>query len=598
MTEFRNPNQEPGMDKRLLLIFALTFLVLLAFQPMLTKYMGKPQPPAPPPAQPQPVTPTATPPAIAPPSHAPGTRQAAAETETVIDSDLYRVTFSNKGALVKSWILKKFKDEKGQPLELINKFAQAELPQNGQNVMRPAVEKYGSPMSLWTYDGGLREKLNSALYMASSTGNLQAPADLKFEYADVDLVVRKNFHFDDSYQVKVRTEVVYKGQFVQAYPAWPAGFGDQITPTSYATGVVDYDYGDKVTRLEVKKVSGGDTLHGPFNWAGASDQYFGAVFLPDQPDSTAMVTFHWGAVIPKTPEKPDPKETVPVSLVGVAVGNPGGPTSGRWFIGPKAVDVLDAIRSTAAPGQSTGPNLGAMINFGFFGWVGKPLFIWLKWTQQHIVSNWGWAIALQTIIINLALLPLRLTSMKSALKMQKVQPLVNDIKKKYEKLPMKDPRRAEMNREVSAVFREHGVNPVGGCLPMVIQLPFLWAFYTMLSVAIELRHAHWLWIKDLSAPDPYHILPITIIVSTWGMQRMTPSPGMDPNQARMMNIMMPVMLGIFSWAVAAGLGIYWLLGTLIFIVTQLGLNRTSLGQEMRTIAEKRAHRKASRAEKR
>jgi YidC/Oxa1 family membrane protein insertase len=195
-------------------------------------------------------------------------------------------------------------------------------------------------------------------------------------------------------------------------------------------------------------------------------------------------------------------------------------------------------------------------------------------------------------------LPLRITSMKSALKMQKVQPLINDIKKKYEKLSMKDPRKAEMNKEISAVFKQHGVNPVGGCLPMVIQLPFLWAFYTMLSAAIELRHAPWLYIKDLSAPDPYHILPIAIIVSTWGMQKMTPTPGMDKSQARMMNVMMPVMLGIFSWAVAAGLGIYWLLGTVIFMVTQLFLNRTSLGQEMHTIAEKRAHRKASRGEKR
>jgi len=597
MTEFRNPNQEPGMDKRLLLIFALTFLILLAFQPLLTKYMGKPQP-APPPVQQQPPAAAApTVPAIAP-APAAGVTQAAAESEIVVENDLYRITFSNQGALVKSWVLKNYHDEKGHPLDLVNRTALTEVQQNGQNVWRPAVEKYGYPMSLWTYNEGLREKLNSALYVASATGHLEAPADLKFEYADGDLIVRKSFHFDDSYVVKVKTEVANKGQFVQAYPAWPAGFGDQVLPTSYALGKIEYDYGDKATRQDIKKISSGDTIRGPFNWAGPADQYFGAVFLPDRPESTAMVTLHWGAAIPKNPEKPDLKETVQVPLVGAAVGDTNGPTSGRWFVGPKAVGVLDSVLSTPAPGQSVGPNLGAMIDFGFFGWVGKPLFIWLRWTHEHMVSNWGWAIALQTLIINLALLPLRLTSMKSALKMQKVQPLVNDIKKKYEKLPMKDPRRAEMNREVSAVFREHGVNPVGGCLPMVIQLPFLWAFYTMLSVAIELRHAPWLWIKDLSAPDPYHILPIAIIVSTWGMQRMTPSPGMDPKQARMMNIMMPVMLGIFSWAVAAGLGIYWLLGTLIFMVTQLGLNRTSLGQEMRTIAEKRAHRKATRAEKR
>jgi YidC/Oxa1 family membrane protein insertase len=182
--------------------------------------------------------------------------------------------------------------------------------------------------------------------------------------------------------------------------------------------------------------------------------------------------------------------------------------------------------------------------------------------------------------------------------MQKVQPLVNDIKKKYEKLSMRDPRRQEMNQEISALFKEQHVNPAGGCLPMVIQLPFLWAFYTMLSAAIELRHAGWLWVKDLSSPDPYHVLPVLIILSTWLMQKMTPTPGVDPAQARMMNVMMPVMLGVFSWAVASGLGLYWLLGTVIAIATQQVLNRTTLGQEMRAIAEKRARRREGRAEPR
>jgi YidC/Oxa1 family membrane protein insertase len=486
--------------------------------------------------------------------------------------------------------LKKFDDDKGHPLELVNTGAQVEVQQNGQTTLQPAVTKYGYPMSLWTYDEGLRTKLNSALYVSSSSGHLQAPADLTFEYSDGDTTVRKTYHFDDSYVLNVQTQVSDKGQAVQAYPAWPAGFGDQTAVPSYSASRIDYQFGDKITRLDPKKVSSGATINGPFNWAGAVDQYFGAVFLPDRPDNSALVTLHSAAVIPKNLDKPDPKELVPVSLLGAAAGSMNGPTTGRWFVGPKAVDVLDSIRSTAANGQGVGPTLGGMVDFGFFGWVGKPLFLWLKWTYQKVIPNWGWAIAVLTVVINLALLPLRISSMKSALKMQKVQPLVNDIKKKYEKIPMRDPRKAEMNREVAAVFKEHKVNPAGGCLPMIIQLPFLWAFYTMLSATIELRHAHWLWIKDLSAPDPYHILPVLIVITTFLMQKMTPTPGMDPAQARMMNLMMPVMLGIFSWSVAAGLGLYWLLGTVIAILTQQGLNRTGLGREMRTIAEKRARR--------
>jgi YidC/Oxa1 family membrane protein insertase len=595
------------MDKRLMLVFALTFLILIAFQPYLTKYLGPKETPKP--AQPsQPAPPAATPVFSAPPSpvRVVGAKQAAAEQEIVVENPLYRITFTNQGGQVKSWILKKYHDDKGHPLELVATGPSVETQQNAQPVLVPAVQKYGYPMSLWTYDEALRSKLNSVLYVVQDqpgTGDAKTRT-LTFEYADGSLSVRKVFTFDltafehgrqvdpNSYVIKVQTEVLQNGQPVAAFPAWPAGFGDQTVPTSFAASRIDYQYGDKVTRLDPKKVSGGNTEKGPFNWAGPVDQYFGAVFLPDHPDGAVMVTLHNEAIIPKNLDKPDPKDTVKVPVLGAAVGTLSGVTSGRWFVGPKAVDVLDHIKSAPASGQAAGPDLGGMVDFGFFGWLGKPLFLWLKWTQQHVFSNWGWAIVLVTVIINVALLPLRISSMKSAMKMQKVQPQINAIKKKYEKYSMKDPRKAEMNKEISAVFKEHGVNPAGGCFPLLIQLPFLWAFYTMLSVAIELRHAPWLWITDLSSPDPYHILPVLIVASTFLMQRMTPTGGMDPSQQKMMNLMMPIMLGVFSWSVPAGLGVYWLLGTVIAIVQQLVMNRTAMGQEMRAVAERRARRKS------
>jgi YidC/Oxa1 family membrane protein insertase len=595
MTEFRNPNQEPGMDNRLLLVIAMTFVVLLLAQPLLMKY-GKKSEPAPTPS------PAATaPPATSVPSQpaqaspASPALQASAESEIVVENALYRIVFSNRGAQVKSWVLKRYDDERGRPLDLVNHTAQVETQQNGIATLEPAPARFGYPMSLWTWDQNLRGKLNAALWVCDGPATLQVPASLTCDYSDGELTARKSFHFDHSYLVGIESQVTSHGQLVSAYPAWPAGFGDQVLPTGYASARVDYQSGDKVTRLDAKKVSGGTTYR-VFNWAGAADQYFGAVFLPAQPDDALMIALHESAQIPKNAEKPDPKEMQPVPLLGFAAGSGSGPTVGRWFVGPKAVDVLDGIRATPAAGQGVGPSLGGMVDFGFFGWVGKPLFLWLKWTEHHVVPNWGWSIAFLTIVINLALLPLRITSMKSALKMQKIQPEVNDIKKKYEKLPMRDPRRTEMNQEISALFKERHVNPASGCLPMLIQMPFLWAFYTMLSATIELRHQPWLWIRDLSSPDPYHILPVLIIGSTWLMQKMTPTPGVDPAQARMMNLMMPVMLGVFSWAVAAGLGLYWLLGTLIAIVTQQVLNRTTLGQEMRAIAEKRARRREGRAE--
>jgi len=175
--------------------------------------------------------------------------------------------------------------------------------------------------------------------------------------------------------------------------------------------------------------------------------------------------------------------------------------------------------------------------------------------------------------------------------MQKIQPQMNAIKEKYKKYSMRDPKRQEMNQEIAALMKTEGVSPLGGCLPLIIQMPFLFAYYSMLGAALELRHAHWLWIRDLSAPDPYHILPIAIIVTMLFTQRMTPQAGMDPAQQKMMNFMMPAMLGIISWNLAAGLCLYWSQGNLIAIVQQMIMNRTQLGREMREMQLKRARKK-------
>jgi YidC/Oxa1 family membrane protein insertase len=231
------------------------------------------------------------------------------------------------------------------------------------------------------------------------------------------------------------------------------------------------------------------------------------------------------------------------------------------------------------------------VNFGFFEIIARPLFIWLQWTYQHIVANWGWAIVFQTLIISLALLPLRISSMKSALKMQKIQPQMNAIKDKYKKYTVRDPRRQEMNVEIGALMKKEGVNPVGGCLPMIIQMPFLFAYYSMLNSTLDLRHAGWLWISDLSSADPWHLLPIALVLSMVITQRMTPQAGMDPQQQKMMNFMMPVMMGFIFYNLAAGVTLYYMESNLVSIGQQIVMNRTSLGREMREMALKRARKK-------
>jgi YidC/Oxa1 family membrane protein insertase len=582
LAEFQNPQQEPGMERRLLLVFALTFLVIVLFQPIFKKYF--PQSPAPTPLATQPqgqaqaVQPAApanqTPPkAVVPSLNAGATKQASSESETVVENDLYRITFTNRGAQVKSWILKKYDDDKGQPLDLVNHLA---------------AEKYGYPLSLWAYDETLRGKLSSALYLASSSGTVNAPAKITFEYADGDVAVRKSLSFDHTYVVHVESSVVSKGSPVAAFPAWPAGFGDQSSVASYAASQINYQYNTNTERLAIKKVSGGSTLRIPFNWAGVTDQYFAAVFIPDDSQNSALVTLRNPLNVPKNPKNPNPQDTAPVEVLGAAVGNPAGPTIARMYVGPKALATLESVSAPTIVGAQ--PDLRSLINFGFWGVIARPLFLWLRWTYDFI-HNWGWAICIQTLIINLALMPLRISSMKSALKMQKIQPQMNSIKEKYKKYGMRDPRRQEMNTEIGELMKREGVSPVGGCLPLVIQMPFLFAYYSMLGSALDLRHAPWLWIHDLSSADPLHILPIGIFFTMLFMQRMTPQAGMDPSQQKMMNVMMPVMMGFLSWNFASGLCLYWAEGNLIAIVQQVIMNRTSLGREMREMAAKRARKK-------
>jgi YidC/Oxa1 family membrane protein insertase len=684
LADYQNPQQEPGSERRLLIVVVLTFVVLVASQALLKKYM--PSAPAQPEnhsvqAQPAPASPSSVPATTAAPLPSTTvTKQASTESETVIENDLYKITFTNRGAQVKSWILKKFdNDAQNGPLDLVN---------------AAAAKTYRYPLSLWTYDednmgakigkitdlsasdgvvtlsvansmspgdvvslagltnnaalntgwagtmpqviltattpttvsfayrekedkdgekikngaetgtvtDSLRNRLNSALYVASSEGNLTAPAMITFEYADQDLLVRKSFRFDHTYVLNVETSVVYKGTEIFAPPAWPAGFGDQVTAPAYAAARIDYHndastertalvFPSYVSRLGIKSISGGNTIKAPFEWAGTGDQYFTAIFIPDDPTTAAMVTLRDAMEIPQkpgfNPVGASAKDTANVELLGAAVGNLRGRTTERMYVGPKELAVLDAVPVPTIKNDS--PDLRGIVDFGWWGILSRPLFLWLKWTYNHIVHNWGWAIVIQTFIITVLLLPLRITQMKSMLKMQRIQPQIKNIQEKYKKYTLRDPRKAGMQEEISALYKKEGVNPAGGCLPMLIQFPFLIAYYRMLGVALELRHAHWLWITDLSASD--WVLPLLMVVSMIVVQRMTPQAGMDPAQQKMMTVMMPLMMGFIFFKLAAGLNLYYTESNLISIAQQAVMNRTKLGREMREMLEKRARKK-------
>jgi len=236
-----------------------------------------------------------------------------------------------------------------------------------------------------------------------------------------------------------------------------------------------------------------------------------------------------------------------------------------------------------------------MVNrYGWLGVIAKWLYLALRALRRLLgngPNNWGWAIIIATATFNILMMPTRFLAMKSSLKMMRIQPKVDAIKRKYANLKMNDPKRAEMNSETMELYKTEGVNMYGSCLPMLPQIPLFWAYFKVLQSAVELRQAHFFWLTDLSAPDPKYILPILIIISMFFTQYITPSPGMDPAQRRMMAFIMPVFFGFMLLHYASGLALYWGTSNVINLALQLAINQAPIGKEMHEIAAKRAARK-------
>jgi YidC/Oxa1 family membrane protein insertase len=592
LPEFRNPNQGGGgsQDNRSFLILMIVMIsVIFGLQYWRSQHNPQTASPDQPAAVSTPAAAsTATQPAstAAPANTATTAVVAPAEISTVVENELYKITFSNRGGQVTSWILKNFKDTEGHPLNLVHDGAAA---------------LYGYPLSLYTYDDALTKQLSSALYVASATGTLEAPNTLTFKYAAGNISVTKTFTFGADYLVHADTVVLRDGAPIRALLSWPAGLGDTETAISYNGAQIDTSANGKDEHVSFKKVSGGNTLAGPFDFAGLSDQYFAAVFLPDHPADASVVTLENKIDVTKVKRSNVSGKTIPAKgsvllpVLGTAVGSLSGHDQTSIFVGPKAIDVLKSIHT------ADGNTLQPLLDFGFFGPIGKYLFLGLRAVHSAIAPHdegvhnysWGWAIVIFTIIINLVLLPLRVKGMQSALKMQRIQPQIDAIKAKYKNPKPTDPKAAEMNAEVMAMQKANGVSMLGGCIPSLIQLPLLFAFFTMMTKVVELRQAHFFWLPDLSSADPYHILPILMVITSFVAQFYTPAPGVDPQQQKMMAFMMPAFSGYMTWNYASGLALYWNIGNLVMIIQQQVMNRTALGREMRELAAKRARTKTA-----
>ncbi len=476
---------------------------------------------------------------------------ASSESTHVLESDRYRATFSNRGAQLVSFVLKNHSDGRNGGSTGVNL------------VKRRRSELY--PFGVAGTDGrGLA--LNEALFEVTEDGD-----ELRFTYSGPLGRAEKSFAIGDEGLLLVRAEVSGESD-------WALYFGPGLrnpsaqelesrfsrrTAVYYQDGEVERQ--DSVKTDEVRRVAASG-----LGWIGLEDTYFASIWVPTEALAGAEIRPVWGRVSTEddgpvfeevaAAEREDDDVARELELL---IFPAGAALEGNAFLGAKEYARLSKLPY----------NLKEAVNLGFFAVLARPLLAGLRWIHDNVTSNYGWAIILMTLLIRIVLFPLTHKSFVSMQKMQELNPKVQATRNKYRgKLKDKQGRpnvdmQRKMNEEVMALYKKEGVNPAGGCLPMLLQIPVLFAFYNLLSAAVELRHAPWiLWIKDLSAPDPIYALPIIMGASQFVQQKLTPTAA-DPMQRRIF-MLMPIFFTVLFLGFPSGLVLYWLTNNLLGIVQQ------------------------------
>lgn len=580
------------MERRVLIAITLSFLVLFLFQRFvmppaapetpaatLGQASGNATPApgsmaainpasnqsAPAPVAAQPTTVGAAPVAVAGSTTPAGPTVTVGETadrEIVVETTTVRATFTNRGGRLLHWVLKGYRNIDDSLVDLVP-----------QTIGPDAVK----PFSLVVDDAAVTERINNSLYRVSTAGDVDAtaaPQTISFELSASDgLSVTKTFTVEPRGYLVTFSSAVQLGQ-ARLNPVihWGAGVGDEIAhrpPSSFFSpnSIVPAQpmiYKDGSVERVPHTAAG--SQEGAFRYAGVSDHYFASLLLNNE----SPVPFRIDYAPVNVPIPNEPARFATFMTYSVRFQAP--PEKSRFFFGPKSFDDLKAIDG----------ELTRSIHFGMFSWLAVPLLGALQWVHGF-VGNWGWAIVVLTVLINLAMFPLRHKSVVSMKKMQELQPQMKAIQDRYAKYKITDPERQKMNTEVMELYKTKGVNPASGCVPMLLTMPFLFAFYAMLSVAIEIRGAHFFgWIHNLSAPDPLFITPVLMGVAQFWQTKMTPTTA-DPAQQKIM-MFMPIMFTFMSLSFPSGLVIYWLVSTVWTIGQQYTTNYL-IGAPARRIAK-------------
>jgi YidC/Oxa1 family membrane protein insertase len=546
------------MEKRLLLAIVLSFAVLFLYNLVFVK-KEPPQQPATPPIVETEKAPEQKP--VPTPELEVETQEASAEKEfqsaeaeteqdIIVETPFYRAVWNNRGAQLESWELKKYQDDQDGNLELISSRS-AELDQY--------------PFLLRTDDPEFDNMINTARYTFSRTNlelNAGEEGELRFEFAtETGTRVEKIFTFrGNAYDFDIQINLLRNGQKIIPRLVWGPSFGNLSAEEMKrrigggGAGVTVYA-GNKVFRHEERKYKLENSLYNFADWVAYDSNYFAALFLaPQQKMGAAFVQ--------------ENIEQIPYYFLVMDLPE-------KAFIGPKDVDRLTELGTTTKK----------IIRFGFFGWMAEILHTAIKYVYT-VIPNWGFSIIILTIIIKILFFPLTYSSTKSMAKMQELQPKMKAIRAKYKKAKQDIAQRRKMNEEIMKLYKEHGVNPAGGCLPMLIQLPIFWGFFRMLAISLEFRQSPFIfWIKDLSAHDPVYVTPILMGITQYISQKMTPTSA-DPTQQRMMMIM-PVVMTIFFMNFSSGLVLYWLTNNVLQIGQQYIMNRLRKKQKSESHGKKR-----------
>jgi YidC/Oxa1 family membrane protein insertase len=518
------------MDKRTLLAVVLSLVVLIGWSYFFTPKPVPKEPvtvPSGQEASPSTAEAPAKPEAITPGPQVPmeyAPVAGAGVSDVVVETDLFKAVFSTEGAIVKHWELKKYKDNNGMPVVLLKE--PGVVPALG--ILFEGPNSNIPQKFIYT--------VNTKKLTLSERGNAQG--ELIFSYDGQGMSIRKKlvFHNND-YKVDFSVETAHTPSY--------------MLPVGTDFGV--YDKNGKRAHMGPVVLIGTDRKEfdqklkspvyfpGNINWIAQEDNYFTAAIIPVTPVEGASV---WKE-----------KELAEIALKLKPQKN-----DFIFYAGPKEYDRLKLLNA----------GLEHIIDFGWFSIVAMPLFWVLKFLYSYF-GNYGWAIITLTIVTRIPFIPIMHQSQKSMKKMQKIQPMMAELKEKYKKDPQK------MQQETMALYKKYKVNPVGGCLPMLLQIPVFIALYNVLLRAIELRGAPFIfWITDLSVKDPYYVLPIVMGLTMVIQQKITPS-AMDPKQAKMM-MLMPIVFTFMFLSFASGLVVYWLVNNVLGIAQQLYSNKKAAAE--------------------